>query len=425
MERWSSRTGFLLAAVGSAVGLGNIWRFPTIVGENGGGAFYLLYLISFMLFALPLMMLEVSIGRRTRCDVVSALGLARRELRASGWLVCIITLSILSYYLVVAGWTLAFLLMYVAGWDITFQQFVSSYWPVASFIAAALITGIVSSSGVRRGIESINSYLMPLVFLILIVMALYSTTLPGFRDGVRFFLTPDPRSLLDGEIWAAAFGQAFFSLGVGQGILLTYGTYLKRDVEIRKASITVALLDILASTLAGFVIFPLVFSFGLEPAAGPELAFVSLPRAFEGMPSGRILGASFFALLFSAALTSSVSLLEVSTAAVTSTKGLSRRRAGLGLTSVVLFLGLPSALSYSPLDLMVYGNRFLDLMDMLAGTFGLLITALLISVAFTWALSRELIPEEVSASRLTYSAARYAVPLVLAIIISWRAIQLI
>ena len=420
MERWSSRLVFILAAIGSAVGIGNIWRFPMIVGQNGGGAYLIPYFLAVVCLAVPLMILEMAVGRHWRSNLVASFGLAGRKLEVVGWLVCLIVLLILSYYLVITGWTLAYLVFSLLGSSVSFSAFSSSLQPVIYFMISVLVTGVIASLGVNMGIERIVSFMIPFVFLILLALTLFSISLPGFRPGMDFFLRPDYSMLSRPEVWIAAIGQAFFSLSVGMGVLITYGSYLKADADIPQSALIITFFDLLASMLAGMIVFSLVFTFGLEPAAGAELAFSTLPRAFGLMPYGRVFSVLFFALLFSAALTSAISMMEVNVAAIMGQSGASRKRASLFLMILLAGIGAPSALSYSSLDLRFYGSRILDLMDVSVGTVGLSFSALLVAIAFRWFISDDVLAGETHLSRRQLSAVsnltKYAIPIALLMI---------
>jgi len=420
LERWSSRIGFMLAAIGSAVGIGNIWRFSSVVGQNGGGAYLVPYLLAVLCFAVPLMVLEMSVGRHLRADVVSSFGRAGRSFKAFGWLICLILLLILSYYLVITGWTLAYLAFSLLGIDVAFSDFTSSLQPIAYFLISALATGAIVSSGVKKGIERLVSVLVPFAFLILLALALFCLTLPGAQAGMSFLFRPDYSMLLQPGLWSAALGQAFFSLSVGMGILITYGAYLDDDADIPKSALIVTVSDLLAAILAGIAIFSLVFTFGLPPTAGAELAFITLPRAFEVISYGYILGVAFFALLCSAALTSAVSMLEVNVAAVMGQTGMSRRKASLLLTIALIALGLPSALSYSSIGLSFFGSRVLDLLDETVGTLGLPIAAFLVAMVFRWFMDEHLLHSQLGVlngwMRFLAFLTKYAIPTVLIII---------
>ncbi|HDS59168.1 MAG TPA: sodium-dependent transporter [Thermoplasmatales archaeon] len=419
MDAWSSRLGFLLAAIGSAVGIGNIWRFSSVVGQNGGGAYLIPFFLAVFAFALPLMILELAVGRHLKENVVSAFRRAGPGFHIFGWFICVVVLLILSYYLVITGWTLFYLISSLLGHSVSFSGFSSSYQPVAYFVVSALVTGAVVSLGVREGIEKISKILIPFSLLILVALALYATTLSGFGQGVDFFLTPDFGVLGDPLIWSAAFGQAFFSLSVGFGVLITYGSYLDRETSIPRSSLIIALADLSIAMLAGLIIFPIVFTQGLTPTMGAELAFSTLPAAFERMPSGHLLATSFFMVLFFAAITSSIAMLEVNVAAVTGATGVSRKKGSLLLTIALLLMGLPSALSYSSLSLRVAGARILDLMDETVGTLGLPLTGLITAVVFTWFLKKEAFSSEIASRRwlsLVYPATRYVIPAVLVVV---------
>lgn len=383
MERWSSHLTFILAVVGAAVGLGNIWRFSAVLGQNGGGAYLIPYFIAVFCFALPLMVLEIGVGRRFRGTVVSAFAAIRPPFKVIGWLVCIVSFLITGYYLVITGWTFAYLTFSVTGAEVSFAAFTGSYTPVLFALACALITGTIVAAGVRAGIERMVVVLVPLSIGILVIMALYSTTLPGFSAGLSYLFTPDFSVLSDPGIWLAAFGQALFSLSVGQGVILTYGAYMAQDQDIRRSALVITIADTSVALLAGLVIFPVVFSFGLSPTAGAELAFTTLPMAFASLPFGRILAVAFFMLLFFAAMTTTVALLEVCVAAVSEAVAWSRKKTAIVLTLLLLALTTLPALSYSALKLTIAGVPVLDFMDNTAGTLGLHLTAILLAVVFT------------------------------------------
>jgi len=382
MDLWSSRTGFILAATGAAVGIGNIWRFPSVVGRNGGGAYLVPFLVAVFVFAVPLMILEINSGRRTRADVVATFRGVRPGFRVFGWFILAVVVLILSYYLVITGWILAFLVSALAGSDISLRGLTDTYVPLVGFTASLLLVGGVLSLGVREGIERLTTVLMPLVFVILLGMAAFSATLSGFSEGLAFFLTPDLSVLTDPLVWSAAFGQAFFSLSAGMGILLTYGSYVGEDVNVPEAATIIAVADVIVAVLAGIVIFPIVFTFELEPSLGTELAFSTLPAAFSLLPGGRIVAGAFFGLLFAAAITSAVSMMEVWVSTVRGSTRLSRRHATVLVSLFVFVLGMPSLLSYTPVQLRVFGTPFLDLLDDSVGTLGLPVAALVISITF-------------------------------------------
>ncbi|MDA0301782.1 MAG: sodium-dependent transporter [Chloroflexi bacterium] len=420
METWSSRRGFLLAAVGSAVGIGNIWRFASVVGQNGGGAYLIPYVLAVVACGIPLMVLELAVGRRLRTSMVGAFRHVGARLEPLGWLVATVVFTVLSYYLVITGWTLAFFAGSAVGRPVEFASLTSGMIPVLTFVLSAIATGLVVSLGVRAGIERAASVLMPLALLVLLVLFVRAATLPGFGEGVRYLFQPDFSVLADPGILSAAVGQAFFSLSVGFGVLITFGAYLDRDTDIPHSAIVITLADLGVALLAGMVIFPMVFSFGLTPTAGAELAFTTLPAAFQQTFGGRLLEPAFFLLLFVAALTSAVAMLELNVAALEERTRLTRRQATVLLTALVILLGLPSALSYSALDLRVWGWRILDGLDETVGTMALPLTALLIALVFTRRLARADLDQEYGVGpgapawrRAIRPVVTYVIPLVL------------
>lgn len=417
MEKWSSKFGFILAAIGSAVGIGNIWRFSSVVGQNGGGAYLIPYLIAVFLFAFPLMILELVVGRHLQGNVISSFGKIKTQFRIFGWVICAIVFVVLSYYLVITGWTLGYLVSSLTNSGTTFSDFTSSYQPLIYFVIGTLLTGFIISFGVKKGIQRISTILMPFSFLLLIILAIFCMTLSGFGEGIDFFFTPDFSVLSNPMIWSAAFGQAFFSLSVGFGVLLTYGGYLEKNTNIVHSSLIITVADISVAFLAGLIIFPIVFTFNLAPGMGAELAFSTLPLAFSLLAYGQVLAIAFFLLLFFAALTSSIGMLEVSVAAVMEKTSFSRRKTSFLLTLLLLLLGLPAALSYTSMNLSFFGARILDLLDETLGTIGLPITALLTTLVFTWFLQKKVFTEELLDSKwwtaLVVYMTKYVIPIVL------------
>lgn len=395
-EKWSSRIGFLLAGIGSAVGLGNVWRFSYIVGQNGGGAFLIPYIISVVMLGIPLMILEFAVGRHFRGSVVSSLKRIRKGLRWVGMIVMIVSALVLSYYLVITGWTLAFFISTLGGTELFFDDITESYLSPLFFVIVGLITSVIVARGIGRGIENACRIMVPGLLLLLAMMVAYALTLPRAMEGIAFYLTPDFSKLLDYSVWTAAFGQAFFSLSVGSGILLTYGSYLDERVSLESNTSIIALFDTLIAFISGLVIFSIVFSFNLEPASGPKLAFATLPLIFAEVPYGLFLGGTFYLLLFFAALTSAISMLEVGVAVLVDETSMSRSKAASLFSAIIFLLGLPAALSYSRMDLQLLNMPVLDLMDLLFGSHGTIFTALLLSVAATWFCDKRTIVNQIN-----------------------------
>ncbi|MFM2129312.1 MAG: hypothetical protein RL477_858 [Pseudomonadota bacterium] len=398
-EQWISRRGFILATIGAAVGLGNIWRFSYVAGENGGGAFLLLYVVCVVLIGLPLVIAELAMGRRGQGDAVAAFAIGGRGWPWIGWLCIAGAAVILSYYAVIAGWALKYFVGAATGslWSDAaqgyggyFRRFIANLGEPVGWQAAILgATMFVVAGGVARGIEAFNRLVMPLLALLLVGLAAYALSLPNSGAGARFLLAPDWSALGRPEVWAAAMGQAFFSLGVGMAIFVTYGSYMPRTFSLPVSATAVVVGDTLFAIVAGLAVFPGVFAFGVDPAAGPELAFITLPQVFLRMPGGTVVGAIFFFLLAAAALTSMVSLLEVPVSMAIHRLGMSRWRATALFGAVIFVLGLPSAMSFGALSHVHFNGRgVLDAVDAAVSGFLLPAGGILIALFVGWRLRR-------------------------------------
>jgi NSS family neurotransmitter:Na+ symporter len=427
-EHWSSRLGFVLATVGSAVGLGNIWRFPYLVGVSGGGAFLIPYLLGILLCGLPILMLELAGGRRYGGGVFATFGAVRHSARWAGGLVALWSLVLLSYYLVVAGWALGYVVSSISGELPGFGAFSAGYNSVLFFLLFLAITGGVVALGVRGGIEATSRLLMPLLFLMLLALAVYGFSLTGWSAGMRFYLAPDLASLTDPLVWVAAFGQVFFSVGVGMGVMITYGSYLRPHEAIASSAVMITLVDVLAAFVAGMVIFPIVFSFGGEPAAGPKLAFDTLPLVLQRFPgrAGAMVATALYLLLSIAALTSAVSLLETALVALIEATGTSRRSGLMWLLGALMLLGLPSALSYTPVELTLFGHRVLDVLDTMTGIVLLPLGVLTTAIVLGWLAPTHLMGREVKpgfAGQSCLLLVRFAVPIAILAVLMTTVVQ--
>jgi NSS family neurotransmitter:Na+ symporter len=390
---WGSGLGFVLAVVGSAIGLGNIWRFPTEAGQNGGGAFVLVYVIATFLIGVPVMLAELALGRKTQRNPVGAY---RSLAPGSGWglaggLGVLTGLIILSYYSVVAGWTLKYIWVAVSGSlhgatpeaiGATFNGFIQD--PVAVLICHLLfmlLTIRIVMGGIQGGIERAAKILMPVLFGLLLLLVVRSLTLPGASEGLSFYLKPD-FGKLDVVVILKAVSQAFFSLSLGMGAIITYGSYLSPKQDLVSSALYVSFFDFFIAFLAGLAIFPALFSVpGLSPDVGPGLIFVVLPNIFNAIPLGNFFGAAFFILLGIAALTSAISMLEVVVAFTIDEFGWSRRRAAIGAGSVIFLLGIPSALGNGAV---VFFSGTLDFANQYFGGMALVVGALLVSLFVGW-----------------------------------------
>lgn len=409
-NHWSGRFGFILAAVGSAVGLGNIWKFPFITGMNGGGAFVLVYLVAILACGLPILMAEFIIGRHSQKDVVGSfyeLTPKSTFWKSIGWLNLSAAFIILSYYGVVAGWTLDYLFKSVTG------SFSGQEPEAIAAMFSALITDPVRQmmcftafmglcllaviGGVKKGIERWNKILMPTLFGILFLMAIYAMTTSGAMEGIKFMLYPDFSKLtINGVL--EAIGHSFFTLSLAMGAMITYASYMDKDEPIYPVSIRIAFLDTLVAIVAGLAIFPIVFSVGMEPGAGPGLIFKTLPQVFATIPFGNVLAVLFFILLAFAALSSAISLLEVLTAFMIDEKKFDRKKATTCMTIAVYIAGIPSALSYSLLaDVkLLNGLEILDSLDYVASNFMLPIGGLLIAIYSGYILDKRISKAEIT-----------------------------
>ncbi len=387
----------MLAALGSAVGLGNVWRFSYVAGENGGGAFLLVYLLMVLLVGVPLLLGEFALGRSTQAESSTAIAkLLPVRWRHLGLLGVLSSVMVLAYYAVIAGWVLKYLALYLfssthrlsdPGFATAFEAHIAQpVEPLIWQLMAILLAVAVITRGVEKGIERINLVLMPTLGLLLLGLAIHSVSQPGFMQGIHFLFQPDWRVLTRPEVYLAALGQAFFSIGLAMGVMVAYGSYLPSNQRLPGAALSVALGDALFATLAGLVVFAAVFSFGLDPAQGPGLAFVVMPEVFANMTGGAIVGSAFFLLLAIAAMTSMVSLLEVQTAFAMKKLGWSRQRAALVLGGLAFVLGVPASLGFGVWSEVAStgGRGILDLMDLLAVELMLPLNGLLLALLLGW-----------------------------------------
>ncbi len=408
--QWSSRWAFILAATGSAVGLGNIWRFPYVTGENGGGAFVLVYLLCVAVIGLPVMMAEVLIGRRGRQSPINTMGtLAEEEGRNPnwhylGWMGVLAGFAILSFYSVVAGWTLAYVFrlgggvfegINAEGVGTVFEELVADPERLLAWHTVFMVMStVVVSRGVKSGLEKAVRVLMPSLFLLLVVMVGYAMGQGAFTEGLAYLFKADFSQLSASGV-LNAMGQAFFSLSLGMGAIMIYGSYLPQNASIARTSLTIAAMDTLVAVLAGLAIFPIVFAFGLQPQEGPGLIFKILPVAFAQMPGGEFFGMLFFILLVFAAWTSAISLLEPIVAWLVENHGLNRVKAAAYAGGLAWLLGLGSLLSLNAWsDYTVLGKTFFGLVEFLTADVMLPLGGVLIGIFAGWQMSRQSTVEE-------------------------------
>ncbi len=393
-EQWGSSAGFIMACIGSAVGLGNIWRFPYIVGENGGGAFLVPYVIITICFGFAFMMLEFAVGKHYQTSVITSIAKIKSKLKGAGVFIVLVSFVILSYYLVILGWILAFFIMMISGLTVSFGEFTNSYYPIISFFVVLAFNYVIMIKGVSRGIENLNKIGILLLVALLVPLAIYGMSLPGSEKGLEYYLTPDFSILSEPSIWSTAFGQVFFSLSLGSGILLTYGSYLKGGLSLLKSSSIIIVSNAMVSFVAGLMIFSFIFSFGTQPEGGIALVFEILPTVFGSMEYGMIIGIVFFFLLLIAGLTSSVSLFQVQVSSFEDTLRFSKRKSVTIVTLLAAVVGTLSALSYSSYEFQLFETPFLDLMDTYFGTFGLSIASIVLITIVTWYMDKKKIIEQ-------------------------------
>ena len=410
-ETFGGRLGVIMAMAGSAIGLGNIWRFPYMVGEEGGAAFIILYILASFLLALPIFFSENIIGRRSGSNAVGAM---RKMAPGTAWkwvgvLTVLSPLIVLSYYSVVGGWSVEYLFKALA-FDFTgvppekitgfFSRFISSTWEpvVAHTIFIALTAGIILG-GVRKGIEKFSKVTMPMLFVLIVAITIYGLTLPGARAGVDYLLKPDFSKIGAGTI-ASAMGQAFFSLSLGVGTILTYASYVRKDENLLVSGVGPAVADLLFAILAGFAIMPAVFAAGIAPGAGPGLVFDTLPFIFNKMGAGipwisAIVAILFFLTILVAALTSAISMFEVGVAYLTEEKGMSRRLATLAVAGGCWIIGILCSLSFGPLSgFHVFGKSIFDFLDSLCSNWLMPFGGLMFTLFVGWKMKRSDVEDE-------------------------------
>ncbi|NIR51686.1 sodium-dependent transporter [candidate division KSB1 bacterium] len=389
--QWGSKTGFVMAAAGSAVGLANIWAFPYRTGQNGGAAFVIVYLVCIFLICLPFLLAEITLGRYSQKNVMGAIRAIRPKSTwlGLGVLSIVASIFILSFYSVVAGWSVGFIFKTLVHSETPFTAFAPKPQIVLPLSALFIVfTVLVVYGGVKTGIERWSKMLMPLLILLMVGLILRGLMLPNALNGLEFYLKPD-FSKLDGKVIMAAIGQAFFSLSLGIGGILTYGSYLSKKENIIRSGFYIAWFDTLIALLAGLMIFPALFAFGLEPNEGPPLVFMVLPEVFKQLPAGNVIGAGFFLMLSIAALTSTISMLEISVAYFVDEKRWRRKHIVWVVGMLAFMLGLPSALSQGAIpslsDLPLFGGlSYLELMIFLWFDIFPPLGAILFSIFIGW-----------------------------------------
>ncbi|MGL4993193.1 MAG: sodium-dependent transporter [Bacteroidales bacterium] len=434
---FTSKIGVVLATVGAAVGLGNIWRFPYLVGANGGGAFIITYLACVLLLGIPILLMEFYIGRKTGQNPKAAFRTLTGGNRWNwvGWLCLISSILILGFYSVVAGWTAEYLMESIVGGlvdkgsedlSLMFNEFTNH--PIKPLFWLFFVLGstaLISLGGIKDGIEKVSNILMPILFLILLLLAANSLMLDGAKEGLSFMFNPD-FSKITPRVFIEALGQAFFSLSIGMGTLITYASYFNKKTNLPKTALLVVGLDTLVALLAGVIIFPIVFTFGISPGQGPELVFITLPNMFNNMFGGQVWSAMFFLLLLVAALTSTIAIAEVVVTLIHEEYNISRKRATFFVLFVCSILGVVCSLSLGVWrEFTIFGMNIFGLSEYVAASILQPIGGAAIAIYGGWLVSKKLIKEELSIGskisdqqfNLFYLTLKYVAPIGVLVII--------
>ena len=406
---FTGKLGFVLAAAGSAVGLGNIWRFPYLAAKYGGGIFLLVYLVLAVTFGFALMTAEIAIGRKTGLSAIGAFKALNKKFTFVGWIAALVPAIILPYYSVIGGWVMKYLYAFASGHGVAaagdgyFGSFISSAGePILWFAIFMCATALIVLAGVEKGIEKVSKLMMPVLVVLSFVIAIYSITMPGALEGVKYYIYPDI-SKFSATTVLAAMGQLFYSMSLAMGIMITYGSYMKKGVNLESSVTQIEIFDTGIAFLAGLMIIPAVFSFseGTPEAlgAGPGLMFVTLPKVFETMAGGNIIGIVFFLLVLFAALTSSISLMETVVSIVCDKCNIGRKTSCFIVLVFSLVLGLLSSMGYGPLaDVTVIGMQFLDFFDFISNSVLMPVVALLTCIVVGYIVKPKTIIDEVKLS---------------------------
>lgn len=431
---FSSKIGFVLAAAGSAVGLGNIWRFPYLAAKYGGGIFLLVYLILAVTFGFALMITEIAIGRKTGKSVIGAYAHINKKFTPLGWIAAAVPMIIFPYYCVIGGWVLKYLTIYITGTGAEaadngtfFGNFIGHTGQPMLFLAIFMaLTAIVVMLGVEKGIEKVSKLLMPVLVLISIGISIYALTIDGAMEGLKYYLKPDFGNFSIKTV-VAAMGQLFYSMSLAMGIMITYGSYMRKEDKLEGSVRQIEIFDTAIAFLAGMMIIPAVFAFSggdsSALSAGPSLMFITLPNVFESMTGGTIVGMVFFILVLLAALTSSISLMETIVSILCEKTGLKRIPVCLFVTGASFLIGMLSVLGYSIWsEVLIFGKQLLDFFDFFSNNILMPIVAFLTSILIGYVVGTKYVEDEVQInspfkSKILYRIMiKYAAPLFMIII---------
>ena len=418
---FTGKLGFIMAAAGSAVGLGNIWRFPYLAAKYGGGIFLLVYIALAVSFGFVLMMAEIAIGRKTGKSAIQAFGALDKRFTFVGWLTAIVPMIILPYYSVIGGWVMKYIFGFATGdganmaTDSYFGDYIGNVGePLLWFGLFILLTGIVVFFGVEKGVEKFSKFMMPALIVFMIFIVIYTLcTLDGALDGVLYYITPD-FSKFSAMTVVAALGQLFYSMSLAMGIMITFGSYMKKDISIERSIHQIEIFDTGIALLSGLMIVPAVFAFsGGDEAAlskGASLMFVTLPKIFETMPAGDVIGAIFFIMVFLAAITSSISLMETIVSILMDKTKLSRRISCVIVFGFVILMGIPSSLGYNVWgEVKILGLQFLDFFDFISNSLIMPIIAIITCIFVGYFIKPKTIIEEAELGNKPFTAKLFVV----------------
>lgn len=429
-EEWGSRFGFIMATAGFSIGLGNMWRFPYLVGMNGGGAFVLVYLLIILLIGIPLFTMEISLGRKTKASPV--VGMRSLTKKGSpwvsfGWFGVLAAFFILTYYVQIMGWILAYFVKMVSGqlsnlsgnaaYEAVFETFRSNTLSVSFYtILCLLIVGIISARGLEKGIERACKILMPALFAMLLILVLRSVTLPGAMEGIKWYLAVD-FSKITGQSILDALGQSFFSIGIASGGAFIYGSYLAKDSDIPGDGVMIIAFDTIAALLAGFMIFPAIFALGMNPASGESLLFITMSNLFDQIPLGGVFGSIFFLLVFFAALSSALGYFEPILTTIVDLGKIRRQKAVVIGLSLIFIVGFPTIMAKGAWkDVMIFGKNFFDFADFFSGNILMPLGAIALSLYTAYKWKFEVFAEEANVGAGAFRVTKLWKPLVLYLI---------
>lgn len=431
---FSGRLGFVLAAAASAVGLGNLWRFPYLAAQYGGGIFILVYLVLILTFGFSLVLLEIAIGRKTKMSSINAFSMLHKKAGILGYMAMLVPMIILPYYCVIGGWVIKYMVVFLTGQgraaadSAYFGGFVgATYSPLITFLIFLGITALVVALGVEKGVERASKWLMPILIIISLGVSVYIFTIPNAWEGIKYYLLPD-FSKFSIKTVCAAMGQLFFSLSIAMGILISYGSYVRDDVDIAKSVNNIEIFDTCVALLAGFMIVPAVYIFSGEEGlatGGPGLMFKTLPQVFDKMPMGNVIGAAFFVLVFFAALTSSISVMEAIVSNLIDRFKWSRIKSVIIVVLISLILGTASSLGNGAWShITILGMDFLTFFDYLSNSVMMPILALGTCILVGWVLGTKVVEEEVTKNGEKFGRVkifrvmiRYVAPIMLIVIL--------